>query len=389
MGTLPGDESIRQQRYYADPSNTFWSLLPAALGTPVGTSYPERLGFLATHRVALWDVLQSAERAGSKDSAIANPKANDFDDLFAKFPGLQRRAFNGTRAETLWRKHIRPRATAPHNPPATTTLPSSSGTPGRHVLPDAEKMARWRDFLRSSEWAWRWPTAPRFQGRRECRPTAALPAFEPRFWGARRAVPPYRRYGHPTSTARIVVTLVDPEHAGPYVVVEPRPDGSLVLEPGSVDAAIGAERVRTVAERDEMFRSLAAAADRWSSRPRLRRTFRLSERAAREHAKLTRRTRPPGPREPHRLPRGPFRFFFFSREEPRLHIHVSSADGEPKFWLNPSIELARNHGLADLDVRRASEAIQRHEEEIRDAWIRHFGNWGHEYLSARLLAARR
>ncbi|MEA2373378.1 MAG: hypothetical protein QOH12_3772 [Solirubrobacteraceae bacterium] len=71
---------------------------------------------------------------------------------------------------------------------------------------------------------------------------------------------------------------------------------------------------------------------------------------------------------------GPFRFFFFSREEPRLHIHVSSADGEAKFWLNPSIELARNHGLADLDVRRAAEAIQRHEEEIRDAWIRHFGN---------------
>jgi hypoxanthine-DNA glycosylase len=151
LGTLPGDESIRQQRYYADPSNRFWSLLAAALGAPVGTSYPERLGFLATHRVALWDVLQSAERAGSEDSAIANPTPNHFDHLLAKFPGLQRLAFNGTRAETLWRQHIRPTAAAPHSPPPTTTLPSSSGTPGRHVLPDAEKMARWRDFLRSSE----------------------------------------------------------------------------------------------------------------------------------------------------------------------------------------------------------------------------------------------
>jgi hypothetical protein len=27
---------------------------------------------------------------------------------------------------------------------------------------------------------------------------------------------------------------------------------------------------------------------------------------------------------------GPFRFFFFSREEERLHIHVQSAEGEAK-----------------------------------------------------------
>jgi hypothetical protein len=45
---------------------------------------------------------------------------------------------------------------------------------------------------------------------------------------------------------------------------------------------------------------------------------------------------------------GPFRFFF-SREEERLHIHVESADGEAKFWLEPKIELARNHELSAQD----------------------------------------
>ncbi len=30
---------------------------------------------------------------------------------------------------------------------------------------------------------------------------------------------------------------------------------------------------------------------------------------------------------------GAFRFFFFSREEPRMHIHVTHTDGEAKFWL--------------------------------------------------------
>ena len=40
---------------------------------------------------------------------------------------------------------------------------------------------------------------------------------------------------------------------------------------------------------------------------------------------------------------GPFRFFFFSREEDRPHVHVESADGEAKVWLDPQIELARRY----------------------------------------------
>lgn len=69
---------------------------------------------------------------------------------------------------------------------------------------------------------------------------------------------------------------------------------------------------------------------------------------------------------------GPFRFFFFSREEQRLHIHVQSADGEAKCWIEPSIEVARNHGLSTQDVNRALELVADHEQEIRDAWHRHF-----------------
>ncbi|MEP6743714.1 MAG: DUF4160 domain-containing protein [bacterium] len=35
-----------------------------------------------------------------------------------------------------------------------------------------------------------------------------------------------------------------------------------------------------------------------------------------------------------------FRFSFFSNEEPRMHVHVRSANGQAKFWLEPRIELA-------------------------------------------------
>jgi Domain of unknown function (DUF4160) len=70
---------------------------------------------------------------------------------------------------------------------------------------------------------------------------------------------------------------------------------------------------------------------------------------------------------------GPFRFFFFSREEDRLHIHVQSPDGEAKFWIDPEIELARNYQLSAQDVSRALQLVIDHEQEIRDAWNSHFG----------------
>lgn len=63
--------------------------------------------------------------------------------------------------------------------------------------------------------------------------------------------------------------LTEPDYAGSYVVVERRQDGSLVLEPESVDALVEefADRVLTEAEQDEMFRRLdaAAAGDRTAS----------------------------------------------------------------------------------------------------------------------------
>ena len=48
-----------------------------------------------------------------------------------------------------------------------------------------------------------------------------------------------------------------------------------------------------------------------------------------------------------------FRFFFFSREEPRMHVHVTHTAGEAKFWLEPSIALAQNFGLSAQYLRDA------------------------------------
>ena len=69
-----------------------------------------------------------------------------------------------------------------------------------------------------------------------------------------------------------------------------------------------------------------------------------------------------------------YRFYFFSREESRIHIHVHGEKGEAKFWIEPQIELAQNYGLADTELNLVRKLIEVHEHEIRNAWFRHFNS---------------
>ena len=71
---------------------------------------------------------------------------------------------------------------------------------------------------------------------------------------------------------------------------------------------------------------------------------------------------------------GKFRLFFFSREEPRIHVHLSHPDGEAKFWLTPSVELATSTGLSARQLRESQAVVERHLVEIENAWHRHFGS---------------
>jgi hypothetical protein len=67
-----------------------------------------------------------------------------------------------------------------------------------------------------------------------------------------------------------------------------------------------------------------------------------------------------------------FRFYFFSREETRMHVHVQHPDGEVKVWLEPGIEIAWNHGLGAHRLAFVLRLVREHEDEIRKAWSAHF-----------------
>jgi len=69
---------------------------------------------------------------------------------------------------------------------------------------------------------------------------------------------------------------------------------------------------------------------------------------------------------------GSFRFFFFSREEPRMHVHVSHPDGEAKFWMSPELALATSTGLSPKQIKEAQSLVAVHMKEITHAWHIHF-----------------
>ena len=70
---------------------------------------------------------------------------------------------------------------------------------------------------------------------------------------------------------------------------------------------------------------------------------------------------------------GGYRFYFFSREESRLHVHVQCGSGEAKIWLEPKIAVAGNAGLTATQLKAAVRIVEGYRDEIREAWQTYFG----------------
>ena len=137
LGTLPGEESLRQVRYYAHPRNLFWPVIHALFGAAPSDLYEERLAFVKARCIALWDVCAMAERRASLDTEIKREVPNAIDALLDANPCIVTVAFNGGTARRLYDRHFtrRPRITYLH-------LPSTS--PAHASLTFAQKLARWQ-----------------------------------------------------------------------------------------------------------------------------------------------------------------------------------------------------------------------------------------------------
>jgi hypothetical protein len=68
-------------------------------------------------------------------------------------------------------------------------------------------------------------------------------------------------------------------------------------------------------------------------------------------------------------------FFFYSNEGSPLepaHIHVRNAEAEAKFWLSPSISLARNDGFNARSLKVLTSIIESNYTHFLEAWNDYF-----------------
>jgi TDG/mug DNA glycosylase family protein len=146
LGSFPSAASLAAGQYYAHPQNQFWRILGAVIERPLKEmDYSARIAAVQAAGIAIWDVYASCERAGSLDSAIRSPVANDIAALkkcpegrTALAPALRRICFNGRTAA----RRLRETEALGYQ---AVVLPSTS--PAHAGMTFEEKLARWRAAL--------------------------------------------------------------------------------------------------------------------------------------------------------------------------------------------------------------------------------------------------
>jgi len=136
LGSLPGERSLAEGRYYAHPRNLFWRLVGGAIGRDLeALDYEARLEALLAARIGLWDTVASATRRGSLDTAIREAEHNRLADLVATLPDLHAVAFNGAASAKI--------GTALLAGSELALLPLPSSSPAHAAMPFAKKRRLW------------------------------------------------------------------------------------------------------------------------------------------------------------------------------------------------------------------------------------------------------
>lgn len=138
LGSMPGVESLNKQQYYANKRNQFWKIIFSLYELSPSEIYEEKIEFLKSKGIALWDVIDCCSREGSLDSNIKNEIPNDFAFLFEKHPNIKSVIFNGAKAYETFKTKI---GFEKYKNIMFHKLPSTSPA---HAVPFESKMNEWK-----------------------------------------------------------------------------------------------------------------------------------------------------------------------------------------------------------------------------------------------------
>lgn len=141
LGTMPGEESLARQEYYANPRNLFWKIIASITRKDIPENYNEKKELLLQSNIAIWDICDVCIREGSLDAAIQEEEPNELETFLKEHPSIKAIAFNGNKAAQIFEKYFQKKSHLEY-----FELPSTS--PANAGMDWQLKLKRW-NYVRS------------------------------------------------------------------------------------------------------------------------------------------------------------------------------------------------------------------------------------------------
>ena len=105
LGSFPSVVSRKFGFYYANPQNRFWRVLAGILNAAVPESTDEKIKFLLSHHIAIYDAAISCEIEGSSDAKMSKIVPVNLKPLF-KEANITQVYANGGKAYEICEKYL-------------------------------------------------------------------------------------------------------------------------------------------------------------------------------------------------------------------------------------------------------------------------------------------
>ena len=105
LGSFPSVVSRKFGFYYANPQNRFWRVLAGILNADVPESTDEKIKFLLSHHIAIYDAAISCEIEGSSDAKMSKIVPVNLKPLF-KEAKIRQVYANGGKAYEICKKYL-------------------------------------------------------------------------------------------------------------------------------------------------------------------------------------------------------------------------------------------------------------------------------------------
>ena len=105
LGSFPSVVSRKFGFYYANPQNRFWRVLAEILNTNVPESTDEKIKFLLSHHIAIYDAAISCEIESSSDAKMSKIVPINLKPIF-KTAKIEQVYANGGKAYEICKKYL-------------------------------------------------------------------------------------------------------------------------------------------------------------------------------------------------------------------------------------------------------------------------------------------